>query len=42
MEHDHSFSAFHRAAVVEIWTSVTDEGGNSPVSLYVLDYEGKG
>ncbi len=42
MEQEHSFSAFHRVAVEETWTFVTDEDGNSPVYLYVLDYDGKG
>ena len=42
MEQDHGFSAFHRVAVEETWTFVTGEAGNSPVNLYVLDYDGKG
>ena len=42
MERDHGFSAFHRVAVEETWTFVTGEAGNSPVYLYILDYDGKG
>ncbi len=42
MEQGDSFSAFHRVAVKETWALVTGEAGNSPVYLYVLDYDGKG
>ncbi len=42
MEQGHGFSAFHRVAVKETWTFVTEETGNSPVYLYVLDYDERG
>ena len=41
MEQGNSFSAFHRVAVKETWSLVTDEAGNSPVYLYVLDFDGQ-
>lgn len=42
LDQEYSFSAFHRVAVQETWTLVPGEAGNSPVCLYVFDYDGKG
>ncbi len=42
LDEEYSFSVFHRITVKETWTFVAGEAGNSPVYLYILDYDGTG